>query len=94
MSKYKLLTLGQFDRDIKKFRKNKEILLRINTTLKLLLTDPYASTLQTHQVNLPSLGYVRSSRVTGDLRLLWVFDHEDALLIIAIRLQGHDTVYN
>ena len=94
ISKYKLITLGQFDRDYKKFKKSKDILSKINKSLKFLLEHPYHLSLKTHKVNIPLLGYVCSSRVTGDLRFIWILDQEDRLLIIAIRLQGHDTVYD
>jgi mRNA-degrading endonuclease YafQ of YafQ-DinJ toxin-antitoxin module len=56
--------------------------------------NPFDLSLKTHQVNISSQGKVWSSRVTGDLRLIWEFDEDMKMTIIALRLQGHDTVYS
>ena len=68
-------------------------MVKVRSTLKKMLEDPFDSSLVTHQVNVSSLGKVWSSRVTGDLRIIWDFNEKKKLVIVAFRLQGHDTVY-
>ncbi len=93
MNKYSLEFSTYFKRDLKKFKKNRIIKDKITSTLKKLSKEPFDSSLYTHQVNISSLGKVWSSRVTGDLRLIWKFNTLNEAIIIAIRIQGHDTVY-
>ncbi len=87
------MALSQFSKDYKKLSRDSKLKVQMRKVLERLQTDPFQLPLKTHKVDVPSLGSIYSSKVTGDLRLLWVFDQEDNLVIIAIRLQGHDTVY-
>lgn len=93
MTQYTIRQTTQYIRDVKKLRKNNEAISRLKKVIKTLMNNPYNQTLRTHLVNIPTLGKVNSSRVTGDIRILWVIDKEDNLVIITLRLQGHDTVY-
>ena len=93
MNSYIVEPTTAFTRDIKKFRKDQKIKLAIKLTLKNMVRNPFDLSLMTHQVNISSLGKVWSSRVTSDLRLEWIFSKNNKLIIIALRLQGHDTVY-
>ena len=90
MNSYIVEPTTAFTRDIKKFRKDQKIKLAIKLTLKQMVRNPFDFSLRTHQVNISSLW---SSHVTSDLRLEWIFSKNNGLTIIALRLQGHDTVY-
>ena len=94
MSFYKIYSTKSFERDLKKLSKTGVVSIKIAKILKTMRVNPFDLSLRTHQVNTPSQGKVWSSRVTGDLRLIWEFDENMEMTIIALRLQGHDTVYN
>lgn len=93
ISRYTVYTIAACKRDIKRI-KDKEIKKTINQVFKIIAIDPFHTSLKTHAVNIPNLGKAWSSRVTGDLRLIWQFDENDKLIILTLRLQGHDTVYS
>lgn len=67
---------------------------KIARVLTICLDNPFHQSLKTHRVNIPTLGSVYSSRVTADLRIIWTFSPNNNIVIVAIRLQGHDTVYS
>lgn len=62
---------------------------KIEKTLEALSEDPYQLNLHTHKVNISEIGIVHSSRVTGDLRILWEFLKKDEVLILLLKLGGH-----
>ncbi len=93
-TKFKLESSRQFDKDFKKISKDKILLKKTLSTLDKLKIDPHDKSLKTHKVNLSNIGLMWSSRVTKDLRILWKFSKDNDLIILTIRLQGHDTVYN
>ena len=94
MSNYELQPAPSFTRDVKKFKRQKSIIKQLRQVLEKMIEDPFENSLRTHQVNIPFIGKVWSSRVTGDLRIIWEFDSKNKLVIIIIRFQGHDTVYS
>jgi mRNA-degrading endonuclease YafQ of YafQ-DinJ toxin-antitoxin module len=53
-----------------------------------LVQDPFYPGLKTHRVNITNLGLVYSSRVTGDIRILWKFLGRDTILILTTG--GHE----
>lgn len=93
ISRYTVYTIAACTRDIKRI-KDKETKEAIRKAFKIIAIDPFHQSLKTHSVNISSLGEAWSSRVSGDLRLIWQFDENDKLVILALRLQGHDTVYS
>lgn len=52
-----------------------------------LRENPFNSRLYAHFVRISSLGKVYSSRVTGDIRVLWFF--KDNGVIVLYRIGGH-----
>jgi mRNA-degrading endonuclease YafQ of YafQ-DinJ toxin-antitoxin module len=93
MGKFKIKLSPYFERDYKKIRDN-IVKKRLYKVFEYLEENPFDEILRTHKVNTPSLGKVWSSSVTGDLRILWKFSDENVMIIVALKLQGHDTVYN
>ena len=58
-----------------------------------MLSDPYYPGLKTHKIESRHYGQIFSSRLTGDLRILWKFsDNEDKILIFDVGT--HDEIYN
>lgn len=93
MEKFKVELSKPFVKDAKKLKKNKVAYSLVKKLIRQLSIDPFSSSLRTHKVRIPSLGEVWSSRLTGDLRVLWEFSSDNKLTIITLRLQGHNIVY-
>ena len=79
-----------FKKSLKKLinsgRLNKE---QIGKTLKLLKENPFTQSLKTHKVDTRNYGKVWSSRVDGDLRIIWHLDSKDQILILLLDIGGH-----
>lgn len=83
-----------FKRDYKKLIKNNPVLeCKIDEVLDLLSLDPKDPTLRSHKVRLHAFGEVWSTRVTGDIRILWDYDEDDERIILLLTIGGHDYVY-
>lgn len=78
---------------IKKVNKlvNKNIKLaeKIDKTIQSLAKDPRDSTLKSHKVIIHNLGEVFSSRVTGDIRILWDYSDSNINIIDLLDIGGH-----
>jgi mRNA-degrading endonuclease YafQ of YafQ-DinJ toxin-antitoxin module len=74
-------------------KNNKKLKLNIDQTLVDLGTDPHDPTLGSHKVNLSLYGEVWSSRVTGDIRIIWDYNEAQEIEIILINIGCHDKVY-
>jgi mRNA-degrading endonuclease YafQ of YafQ-DinJ toxin-antitoxin module len=72
---------------------NKALEDKISNALDSLASDPTNPSLKSHKVNSKDFGMVWSSRVTGDLRLLWIYDSKIKLVIIALTLGTHTDKY-
>jgi len=56
--------------------------------ITLLVIDPFYSSLRTHKVNISTFGLVYSSRVTGNIRIIWKYFNRDTIVILTTG--GHD----
>ncbi len=75
----------QYRNQIKKItKKNSRLVAKVVATLKKLRMDPLGLGLRTHIVNTSSIGKVYSSRVNGDIRILWRFENGDIILLLTI----------
>jgi mRNA-degrading endonuclease YafQ of YafQ-DinJ toxin-antitoxin module len=74
-------------------KNDQQLKRRVKKTLELLQLDPYYPSLHTHKVINDQWGEVLSSRVTGDIRIIWTFDKENRLILILLEIGGHDEVY-
>ncbi len=89
MSKYKFRPSTEFIRLYKKYSKsNKQLEGKIDNAIAALLENPFSPSLRTHLVNTRSYGKKYSSRITGDLRLIWDFS-ESRISILALAIGGH-----
>lgn len=82
----------------KRFRKELNKLLkskRLSTNLfdeitTILSANPFDPRLKTHKVSTKNLGRRYSSRIDGDLRIIWDFDENDNLVLLLLDLGGHE----
>ncbi|MFA6518777.1 MAG: type II toxin-antitoxin system mRNA interferase toxin, RelE/StbE family [Candidatus Shapirobacteria bacterium] len=86
---YQAITTPLFEKKFSKLTKNNPLLRKqIYQTVETLKLDPYYAGLKTHKVNFGSGITARSSRVTGDIRLIWNFTKEK-LVILLLNLGPH-----
>jgi mRNA-degrading endonuclease YafQ of YafQ-DinJ toxin-antitoxin module len=85
---YTLKSVSKFERDFKKIsKKDKRVAKRILKGIEGLKENPFSSGLETHSVKISSLGKVYSSRITGDIRIIWFFKSKG--VIVLYRIGGH-----
>ena len=75
-----------------KYRKlvvrNQQLKEKTGLILQKLQENPFQKSLKTHKVYVSQFGEVFSSRLTGDLRLLWSMQ-KDICLILLLDIGGH-----
>jgi mRNA interferase YafQ len=74
---------------VRLIKKNKQIKEKFIGTLDTLQINPFDSSLKTHKVNAKIKPGVFSSRVTGDLRIIWEFSDTEISVIDLLDLGGH-----
>jgi len=86
---YKVKLSEKFRRKYKQLIKNNlKLQEKINSTFEKLKEDPFQKSLRTHKVHFSQLGEVFSSRVTGDLRVLWLMQ-SDICILLLLDIGGH-----
>jgi mRNA-degrading endonuclease YafQ of YafQ-DinJ toxin-antitoxin module len=79
---------SKYERDFKKIvRKDKLLASKVRDVSEKLSVNPFSIGLRTHIVRISSLGRVYSSKVSGDIRILWTLEEEDIILLH--RIGGH-----
>jgi mRNA-degrading endonuclease YafQ of YafQ-DinJ toxin-antitoxin module len=87
---FTLHTSEYFKKKYQKLTKdNSKLKENLKKALKLLETDPFSVSLKTHKVNTKNNFLAYSSRVTGDIRIIWNFEQEKANILDLIDLGGH-----
>ncbi len=87
---YRIKQSKSFSKSLKKLvRLHRIDIDQINYIFFLLAKDPFTRSLKTHKVNSKKHGVQYSSRVDGDLRLVWNFDNDNNLVIIIADIGGH-----
>ena len=87
---YKILFTRNYKKSEEQFiKKNPSLKETIKKTLLLLSENPYYNSLKSHKVLSKRHGPTISSWVTGDIRILWMFDSKIQLQILAIDLGKH-----
>lgn len=90
MSNYKVILTEQFKKDYKSLIKSDRSLgSKIDTSIHKLISDPFYPGLRTHRVDTKRFGFRFSSRVTGDIRIIWDYSTESNTLII-LTISGHE----
>ncbi len=79
-----------FLKKAKKFiKKNQRHREKLDKTISLLIENPFNLSLQTHRVQHRFAGKAFSSRLTGNIRIIWDFTKDDKNKILLIDLGGH-----
>ncbi|MFC1780201.1 type II toxin-antitoxin system RelE/ParE family toxin [Patescibacteria group bacterium] len=87
---FKLLPTMHFMRNYKSIvKRNPRVSKRIKKTLNQMRINPFYKGLKTHKVDAHQLGIHYSSRVSGDIRIIWNFQEDDNLVIILLLIGGH-----
>jgi len=87
-TKYRLSYSSKFGRDYRKLvRGNRRLAKRVVKAVGQLCADPFYPGLKTHTVNIPKTGKFYTSRITGDLRILWTLKEDN--IIFLYRIGGH-----
>jgi mRNA-degrading endonuclease YafQ of YafQ-DinJ toxin-antitoxin module len=87
-SNFVLYHTSEYERDFKKIaRKDKLLASKVLDVSEKLSVNPFSVDLRTHMVRISSLGRVYSSRVSGDIRILWTLEEDDIVLLH--RIGGH-----
>ena len=83
----------KFEKITKRDIKIKNKIIKVQELLSL---DPHNPILQSHKVSAVNYGLSWSSRITGDLRIIWNYDLNQNLVILVLTLgshSGNDKVY-
>ena len=68
---------------------NESLKKRVMVALQKLSLHPAHPSLNSHKVNTPDHGIRWSSRVTGDMRIIWDYDKEERLVILLLDIGSH-----
>jgi addiction module RelE/StbE family toxin len=92
---YLLIFTSSFNKDYKKIIKRNTLLQkRILKSLTLLSNNPNYQSLRTHKVNSIEFDNVWSSWVTGDVRIIWEYNNNTAIKLLALGTHsGSNKVY-
>lgn len=81
----------------KLYKQNSKLEKKVETAVIKLGNNPFDPALKSHKVNSRKYGTKWSSRVTGDIRIIWDFGKAKQPIIIAFDIGGHSgksKVYN
>ncbi len=88
---YILNPTDEFLKKSKKLTKNNQVLKnRLKKAFKLLEQDPFYPSLKSHKITIKQGKSAFSSRVTGDIRILWNYQNGVAKIIDIIDIGGHE----
>ena len=92
---YKVTYTHDFIKQLTKLtKKNKILQKKVNEVVSTLEIEPFYPGLMTHLIGQRNdYGHIWSSRVTGDIRILWFFHPYQENTIVLTRIGGHDFVY-
>ena len=89
-TRYDIQPIPAFERDFRKLTKNNSYLRKeVEKCFVELSRDPFEPGLKTHKVMTAKFGRCYSSRVSGDIRIIWDFV-EGKRVILALALGGHE----
>ena len=90
MSSYEIRETKHYQRIYKKLvKKDRSLAKKIENTIIKLSENPFEKSLKSHQANTQLFGKKWSSKITGNLRLIWDFI-EGKTVILALTLGGHE----
>jgi mRNA-degrading endonuclease YafQ of YafQ-DinJ toxin-antitoxin module len=88
---YELKPTKYFTKKLQKFLKqNHTLKTKLSASFKILEQDPTDSKLRTHKVNTPKFGEANSSRITGDIRIIWIYgQNKEVKILELLDIGGH-----
>lgn len=87
--KYELEFTRKAERMLIKYIKGNPLLeKKFLTAFETLLNDQFSPSLRTHKVVSKDFGMAFSSRVTGDIRVIWNY-YEDQVIILIYTIGSH-----
>jgi mRNA-degrading endonuclease YafQ of YafQ-DinJ toxin-antitoxin module len=87
---FKIKQSKSFFREASKLIRQRRLSLEIlNQSLFQLSKDPFANNLRTHKVSTRNFGQKYSSRINGDLRIIWCFEEDESIVILLLDIGGH-----
>lgn len=72
----------------KLIEKNKGLRQAFSKVFEILAKDPFDLRIKSHKANTKYAGLVYSSRVNGDIRIIWQFDNKKIIIYI-LDVGGH-----
>jgi len=91
MNLYSLVASNYFKKKYKKIVQSQELKKALQKTLVQLENNPFYTGLKTHKViSLATNSVEFSSRVTGDIRVIWNFSDGQLNIIDLLDIGGHD----
>ncbi len=86
---FKVESSKTFRRKYAKLIVNNELVkAKVDNVIEQLKDNPWHSALKTHKVSTPKWGELYSSRVTGDIRIIWR-QLDKQLILILVDIGGH-----
>ena len=74
--------------------RNSQLEKKYAKCLTHLVVDPFYPSLKTHKVDISNFGLVYSSRVTGNIRIIWKYLDRDTIVILTTGgHEGKSSVY-
>jgi mRNA-degrading endonuclease YafQ of YafQ-DinJ toxin-antitoxin module len=90
MSNYKIGFNQKFLRKIKTiYKKDKVLYAKYLKVIERVGKDPFAGGLRTHSTGVIDHGRIFSSRVTGDIRVIWCIEQKEKRIIL-LDIGGHE----
>ena len=90
MTNYDLSPTPYFKKKyVKLIKNNQELKNKISKTFEFLQDNPFLPNLKTHKVDSKVKNGVFSSRITGDLRIVWEFSAEEVNILDLLDIGGH-----
>jgi mRNA-degrading endonuclease YafQ of YafQ-DinJ toxin-antitoxin module len=91
---YTIRISQEASRDIKRYKKRSpEVYKKVLNVFDIMLETPFSNTLKTHRVKTSKHGSSYSTRVTGDIRVLWKLEKKDIDIVAIGGHSGKHTVY-
>jgi addiction module RelE/StbE family toxin len=88
--KYDLDFTPEFLEDYKKLiKKNNLLIKKFSKSLQLLAGNPQHNSLRSHKVDTIDNQDVWSSWITGDIRIIWLYDKDKKLVIVLLETGTH-----
>jgi mRNA interferase YafQ len=70
-------------------QKNLDLAKQIDSAIRSLQQNPKNPILKSHKVVTPKFGFAYSSRINGDLRIIWDYSKDELFILDLLDIGGH-----